>query len=757
MVQQMPDPIYTASKTKTQDRPGWTISFRHPLRTDTNGLSGRKVRKGLGTTDDAEADRLVAEMNVLLSNPAWWSAAKREEAEHSFSSIITAAFYEGVQAGLPDSWKVRDRNIEIPGPEEGYSRVLLVGTTGAGKTSLLRHLIGSDPERDRFPSTSTARTTISDIEVVLKPGPYSAVVTFFSEFWVQANLEECILDGCAAWWDTASRSKVADRFLNHRDQRFRLSYALGQWIEKVPHAEEDDWSFGNGPAPTVLPEEDAVPSSEREANEVLLKRYVERIVTLSERSIKFISKQIGEDLRSLTGPDREAAQELFEEHVRDDENFDPLVDDVLRNIKRKFERLKEGHIDFKASGWPSKWSLETDERPLLIDQIRWFSSNSADQFGRLLTPFVDGVRVRGPLFPDFTEKHPKLVLYDGQGLGHTPDSAASVTTQITRRFEDSDVILLVDNAQQPMQAASLSVLRAVAVGGHERKLAIAFTHFDQVEGINLPTFALKRAHVMASVTNGLSNLKDSLGNVAVKSIERSIDHQSFVLGALDKPNQILPTGVKGELERMLEFFIQAIEPSEKPAARPSYSPDGLLLALQVGARGFRRKWAARLGLETRESTYKEHWTRIKALTKRIAGELDIEYDTLKPVADLLARLSEEISQFLDHPSRWKAPVPDEEDAEAVIAGIKRQVYSELHALTERRLLADHLADWRNAYRHGGRGSARLRARDINSIYETGAPIVSTLVSEHSAEFIKDVRKIVYTAIRDNGGDLDAVD
>ncbi|MGY4447538.1 energy-coupling factor transporter ATP-binding protein EcfA2 [Bradyrhizobium sp. i1.3.1] len=208
----MRDPIYTASKTRSQDRPGWTMSFRHPLRPETNGAPGRKVRKGLGTTDDAEADRLIEEMNKLLSEPSWWSASKRNEAERAFSAIVTAAFYDGIQAGIPDSWSIREDHIRIPRPEEGYARVLLVGTTGAGKTSLLRHLIGSDPERDRFLSTSTARTTISDIEVILAPGAYSAVITFFSEFWVRANLEECILDACSTWRDTASMSKAAERF-----------------------------------------------------------------------------------------------------------------------------------------------------------------------------------------------------------------------------------------------------------------------------------------------------------------------------------------------------------------------------------------------------------------------------------------------------------------------------------------------------------------------------------------------------------------
>ena len=95
----MPLPSYTASKTRAQGRPGWTVSFRHPLRNDPKGKPGLKMRRGLGTTEADEADRLVAEMNTILSEPAWWSATKKPEAERRFSPVITAAFFDEIQAG----------------------------------------------------------------------------------------------------------------------------------------------------------------------------------------------------------------------------------------------------------------------------------------------------------------------------------------------------------------------------------------------------------------------------------------------------------------------------------------------------------------------------------------------------------------------------------------------------------------------------------------------------------------------------------
>ena len=48
----------------------------------------------------------------------------------------------------------------------------------------------------------------------------------------------------------------------------------------------------------------------------------------------------------------------------------------------------------------------------------------------------------------------RLVLIDGEGLGHTPKSTAVLPTAVAKTMEEVDAVLLVDSAAQPMQAAS---------------------------------------------------------------------------------------------------------------------------------------------------------------------------------------------------------------------------------------------------------------------------------------------------------------
>jgi len=721
------------------------------------------MRRGLNTSVDGDADRMVGEMNSILGDPGWWNASKRQEASLRFSKPVVDAFFDEIQAGRDSPEALREAQIRLPNAkDDGYSRVLFVGTTGAGKTSLLRHLIGSDPESDRFPSTAPAKTTIADIEVIEAPGDFDAVVTFCTEFQAQANIEECITDACLAMFEGAPEDKVADRFLNHRDQKFRLSYLLGGWRKSdLEKPDDDEFSFENEEH-VQLNDEEGLPHSERAKNRQTLTGYIDRASKLTQIVVTRLTTDLGESALAASGPDREAAQQLIEEnfegYLSQEEQFHELVQDVLDDVRSRFDLIDGGELRRGRSGWPELWVFKSNDRDQFIRQIRWFSSNYWPQFGRLLTPLVDGIRVKGPLYPELGENEPKLVLIDGQGLGHTPDSTSSVTTHVTERFDQVDVILLVDNAQQPMQAAPLSVLRAIASSGHHEKLAIAFTHFDQIKGQSLPTFADKRAHVMASVLNAFANLRDVLGAPIVKVMEHGIDQRCFMLGGVDRKLGKLPPRaadyMRDQLSELVGFFVRAILPPAPPEARPVYDPTGISFAVREAVSKFQGPWLARLGLGTYEGVPKEHWTRVKALNRRIAGELDVEYDSLRPVADLVARFTESISRFLDEPLEWTRSPSDDQEEQAAIDQVRRSVSAALHDLAVKRLVEEHLSEWRTAYdspQYQGAGSTFRRARTIHGIYDTAVPLPDAVMPPPSKEFLFEIRRLVVSAIEASGG------
>lgn len=743
---------YSATKTRSR-RPGWSVTFRHPLRRDARGKAGLKIRRGLHTTVDVQADELVAQLNVLLADRSWWSADRRSDAEREFAPQIVSAFFDGIETGRIDTARLRDARIPLPAHDDGYARVLLVGTTGAGKTTLLRHLIGSSHEHDRFPSTSTAKTTISDTEIVTADGPFAAAVTFMSEFEVRAHIDECIEAACLAAMEKQSDEKVAAALLNHREQRFRLSYLLGEW-DNVGDGDDEDFSFDTAVLATGVPEErDSVTDVERRSNSERLNAYVGCVRTLAVE----INRQNAADLGSLSdqkSPDDKAAWlELYSDRIFEAEEFARLALDIRDEIEGKFDLLDGGSLERSASGWPTIWTFESADREEFLRQVRWFSSNHFRQFGRLLTPLVDGIRVRGPLRPLQKELQvaDKLVLLDGQGLGHTAESVSSVSTRVTKRFAEVDLIVLVDSAQQPMQAAPLALLRAVGSAGYADKIALAFSHFDQVKGDNLQTTGQKRGHVMASVGNAVAGLRQLLGAPVAAALERRLDKRVFMFGALDREIDGIPPGVRKEMSRLLELLQSAAEPEAPAEAAPIYAVSGLELALRDAVESFLRPWEARLGLAYRDGIRTEHWTRIKALSRRFANGWRDEYDNLRPASDLIGRLQEEISRWLDNPAGWTRAPENEDERMAALNPVRSGVFNALHDLVRVRLGDQHRGDWMNAYTYSGYGSGLRRASEIRRIYEDTAPPISSAMKSQARVFLTEVVGIVKAAVEKSGG------
>lgn len=750
----MANVTYKASKTRSK-RPGWSVTFRHPLRKDTRGRVGLKVRRGLGTSDPAEADRLVDQLNELLNDYSWWSIDRRTEAEQRYDSVVVAAFFDGMETGKISSAALRENKIPLPSREDGYPRVMLSGTTGAGKTTLVRHIIGADHKNDRFPSTSTARTTTADIEIITAETSFEVVVTFMPEHEVRAHIDECLEEACLSAIQQKPDDKIAAALLSHREQRFRLFYPLGSWQSTQAAAFEEDFSFENeeGSNAGESEEIEIISIDEASHNKERLEEFVARVKELARVVGEEVAASLGQ-LQCQDNPGDQASWiELFGEALYDHEDFSKLSLDIMEDVEDRFNLIKAGKFENGPTNWPVLWSFREDSRDKFLEQVRWFSSNHHKQFGRLLTPLVDGIRVRGPFRPliEGINVEPKLVLIDGEGIGHSAKSASSISTRITRRFSDVDMIVIVDNAEQPMQSAPLELLRSIGSSGHADKLAVVFTHFDLVKGKNFGNFQQKREHVMNSVRDAIGTLRQSIGAPVAAMLEKKIEAQAFFLGGLDREIKQIPRGFKDQLGAFLAAAQKAATPLEPVDAAPIYTVEGLEIALKEAVEGFKQPWKARLGVMYHDGIAKEHWTRIKALTRRFANAWANEYDDLRPVADLVARLQENISRWLDSPSGWTSHPTNEENRNAALAAIRKAVFTSLHDLAESRLADTHRTDWRRAFDLSGRGSGNRRAEEIENIYEDAAPQISSAMNEPARIFLHNLHQLVQVAVIDAGG------
>lgn len=751
---------FAASLSRSQGRSAWAVIFRHPVRVDPNtGNPGLRVRQGLGTSDEAEANELKDQLNQLLADEAFWSLPARAEAEKRFPRRVVEIFYHGMEPTQNDFSAIRDAILPLPSSADSdYRRALLLGTTGAGKTTLLRQLIGTDPETERFPSTSTAKTTVHETEVVLADGPYRAAVTFFPIDEVREHLNECISEAVLSAYRGDSDAEVLRKLLMHVNQRFRFNYVLGNGPQVVtPEVEEDD-------------EEDDVtePADETAAESVIDLDATNVLLAKTLAALRAIAARHGDLLKAEVGAidekDQRVVDELFEEELdrrlREDEEFHRISDELMDEVELRFSLLTEGAVRRNKQGWPESWSWETDDRASFIKTVTRFSSNHAPRFGFLLTPLVNGLRVVGAFLPDWNGgQQPKLVLLDAEGLGHTPKSVAAISTSLTRRIETTDAIVLVDNAVQPMQAAPVAAMKEMITSGSASKLLLVFTHFDEVKGDNLPNAVAKEQHVLASAENVLASIGEELGPFAERALRWRLKEACFFVGGIDEgldPAKKAHKRTIGQLQALLAAIDGIVEKPAPVAAKPVYDRMNLVLAVKNAAESFHEAWWPRLGLAYKPGVGKEHWKRIWALSRRLSTPgLGDEYDTLKPVADLRKQLQDRLYVLLQNPLRWEPAEPtDDAHKQQVFDGLANALSAKMLDLATRRVRAERMSDWQSAFNQSGRGSSYARASIIGErIYERAAPIPDVTPSPDRNSFLHEVAALVESVCDELGAKL----
>lgn len=751
---------FVASLSRSQGRSAWAVIFRHPVRVDPNtGKVGLRVRQGLGTSNEVEADDLKEQLNQLLAEEAFWSLPARAEADKRFHRRVVEIFYHGMEPEESDFGAIRESNLPLPtSGDSDYRRALLLGTTGAGKTTLLRQLIGTDPATERFPSTSTAKTTVHETEVVLSEGLYRAVVTFFPVDEVREHLNECISEAVLSAYRGDGDGEVLRKLLMHVNQRFRFNYVLGNGPKSADTDDDDDDDAGD----------DAGPGDETAADSAIDLEATNALLTKALVALRAIAARHGDLLKAELGAiderDQRVVDELFEEELdrrlREDEEFHRISDDLMDEIEKRFDLLTVGTVRRNKQGWPQFWSWETTDRADFIKTVTRFSSNHAPRFGRLLTPLVNGVRVAGAFLPTWNGgQQPKLVLLDGEGLGHTPKSVAAISTSLTRRIESTDAIVLVDNAVQPMQAAPVAAMKEMITSGSASKLLLVFSHFDEVKGDNLPNAAAREQHVLASAENVLASIGEELGPFAERVLRLRLKEACFFVGGIDENLDASKKTHKrtiGQLQALLAAIDRIVEKPAPVAAKPVYDRMNLVLAVKNAAESFHDAWWPRLGLAHKPGVGKEHWKRIWALSRRLSTPgLGDEYDNLKPVADLRKQLQDRLYVLLQNPLRWDPAEPtDDAHKQQVFDGLANVLSAKMLDLATRRVRAERMTDWQSAFNQSGRGSSYARASIIGErIYERAAPIPDVTPSPDRNSFLHEVAAVVESVCEEVGAKL----
>ena len=687
-------------------RKGYTVNFRHTVIMDKEGKYGLKVHRGIGTSDEAEAEKLVMQLENILNNDYWWDISKKNEAYNHFSSVVVDIFYDPMETVSPDEKYLLDK-IPLPGKQDGYTTTTIVGPSGAGKTSLLRMIAGT--VKEKFPTTSTGRTTTCNMELIMSENEdYEVVITFMSRYLFEMYVQECIeaamgyciSEKCV----NLDKEIVSDRLFIHRDLIVRISYILGDLTLK---SEMED----------SLDELDEIEDDNNNTEEAEYE-FKQDVPNLLTRIGYFVDEVIRiSELKMGTGIDTTTEDYNSE----NDDDVQLLKSEIVDEVMLRFNLLTKGEKLNTKGKWVNAWYYKTNSRKEFIKTIKMFSSNAKRSWGGLLTPIVRTMRVKGNFAPGYIGGYPKLVLFDGQGLGHKT-TATSMPNEIVEHFKQSDAILIVDNAQAPVLDNVKLAIRTVIEYGYASKVLFAFTHFDLMKGDNFNRFDDKRKHVVAALNSYIFELRHKNEDVFSDVEAEQIINSCYFFSELDKLEVSKVTKLYTErmLERLNQLLVESISIED---VKLKYDAMTLYAHLQIAIQKYHYNWSQIIGYPSKSSKT-EQWSRIKALTRRLAYfDMDHYNNELMPLADLVSEIRTQINLFMNKPLEVIPKVTEEEVKVALINELKSKINAKLVDFIKKQMWHEcgQMKRWQEAYNFGGRGSTYQRASKINEILELAAP------------------------------------
>jgi len=744
--------FYTAAAKRNPGRKGYVITFRHPLKTE-DGKPGKKVFKGLGTDNEVAAKEMEAKMNALLAREDLHSVGSREAATREFGEAIADIFYGDLNP-LATSHRVLREQL-LPLPPMGFGKAvctLILGNSGVGKTTLLRRLIGCDAESDRFPATSTNRTTTCEIEIITGREGFAAAVTFLTRHQTQQEVIEALSNALLKAIEGKPDDAVMKDLLDDTDQRFRLKYTLGGWQLSAAKS-SGSLSFG-GVAKRRI--ENTPPESSP-----FLKATITAIRQVGAAARLEIEEILGA-LDTLNEDERSYALDEMQRTAEASEGFQDLVSEIMEEVETRFERLPAGKFRKSPTGWPEAWTLSLlgTKRDEFLKAVRWFCSNTKEEWGELLTPLVTGIRVSGPFRPDWVpvDESYEHVYVDTQGLDHEKPST-ELSSETTSMFAKVHNILFVESGKDSLKSHSArKVMEAIAGAGYTTNLTVALTHMDLVEGDDIPTEEDRKEKAFSGLRSLVENeVSRNVSREAARQLATHLESSTFYLGFLDpkkypsswddEDKADLEASLGGDLWSMVDHLAQRASPKQLQPSVPRYSFESLGLAVREASVAFREVWDARLGYKRVEGISPAAWQSIKAMARRHAeGWFDGYW--LRPVDTLITLTRNVLTRFLECPLGWEPAtkrITDEEKV-AIIDRLKNLVNEELTGLSRTRLWELPQRQWQGAYEPSGTGSTLLRSQRVHELFTHQVPIPQSISDRNAQQWVEEVKKVLQRSL-----------
>ncbi len=300
-------------------------------------------------------------------------------------------------------------------------KIYLMGATGAGKSSLIQHIIGTTQQG--FPSATQRRTTLATTEYVIqKDLPFQTTIILKGKAEIEASIEALIQAAILkAMVDTSQLDDVIYELQQSADERFKLKYIISPetFTAKAQFLLDEVFPLVEG---RDINDETLFSGAEIAAN---IKQVIDDFLAEITANVK---KTNGEDIPLFAG------KHLIIDDIKDKEKF------ILAN-------------------------------KILL----------GNEFGSI-SVLVDYVRIEGDLLADWFDDDLELVLIDGEGIGHSlSDKADTLSSRHFDYFNFCNNILLLGDAEDPFTNGAQGAIEAIYLSGYQDKLKLAFSKTDKIE------------------------------------------------------------------------------------------------------------------------------------------------------------------------------------------------------------------------------------------------------------------------------------
>jgi len=498
-------------------------------------------------------------------------------------------------------------------------KIYLLGSTGAGKTSLVRNII--DTVDSNFPTSTQTRTTIAPTEYVIKKGlPFKTTIILKTKEDIIDSIEMLINDAIKEALENHNHNRVDIENIILKleaspNEKFRLRYMVSKET-----LEAKSNIILNEILPQIINKND---------DETLLDSL--NIKTLKNNIIIEFLNEIEDNFNKLVSSD----YKLFSNELL-----------IIKDIEQKSNFINR-----------NKELLQTNEGSisLLVEYIRIEGEH-------LLADWLK------PLDLEF-------LLIDGEGIGHSlTEKRDTLSIRHYNFFDYCNHIFLMEESKNPFISGGQSAIESIFLNGYKNKFKLIFSKIDEINDNDKNRFLRRR----------LSNLENALNE---QKIAFGLENKNTY--KLEKLNENKITEYS---QREIKKLFIDIKTQEESIFIPlEYDFNDFFSNLET------KKFISYF----RQKIDIEHWTRVKAFTKRMKNK-QLEYDTIKPISEILTFIMKDVNIFLQHKEQLKADVMNSQNK------IKQELSKELRKYIYRELIVQNSHLWNQAYLEQGKGSNKRR-------------------------------------------------